>query len=421
MPVRKRCNEDGCERNDHRCDHPWWFDVMHERKRFRMRVDDFAIPRMPEGERRPVRERSEAERRWEPLFIGEIVAGRDPRSGPQSGKPKAAGQLTVSQFLDDYLERRVLPQRLKSLASMKSRLKILKEHLGELPVSALERPEEINRFKTASSYAEDNELASVHRALEVLRTAINWGRAQSPPLLTQSPFHRFGVTMNKKEERERDRRVHCPEEQTLLATALSRMNTAEHQFVGPLLHDRIVGALELCCRRGEMLMIQNRRVDWETCQIGIPGATAKDKENRRLPFDPDGRLAKILQRRGTLGPNAFVFGSASGEYQPNIQTAWETLKLLANGLVPRRDAEGVAWNQERLREIDLRWHDLRHEGACRLLADGVDVRNIQLMLGHATLTQTQRYLNVTDEELRKGLEASWKMKKRRLRMVKKAS
>jgi site-specific recombinase XerD len=43
------------------------------------------------------------------------------------------------------------------------------------------------------------------------------------------------------------------------------------------------------------------------------------------------------------------------------------------------------------------------------------------MLGHASLTQTQRYLNVTDEELRNGLEASWKMKKRRMRVVKKAS
>jgi site-specific recombinase XerD len=45
--------------------------------------------------------------------------------------------------------------------------------------------------------------------------------------------------------------------------------------------------------------------------------------------------------------------------------------------------------------------------ACRLLADGVDIRIIQLMLGHASIQQTQRYLNVTDEELRKGLEVSW--------------
>jgi site-specific recombinase XerD len=61
-------------------------------------------------------------------------------------------------------------------------------------------------------------------------------------------------------------------------------------------------------------------------------------------------------------------------------------------------------DRAKLHQIDLHWHDLRHEGACRLLADGVDIRIIQLMIGHASVQQTQRYLNVTDEELRKGLE-----------------
>ncbi len=166
------------------------------------------------------------------------------------------------------------------------------------------------------------------------------------------------------------------------------MNTPEHQHVGALLHDRIIGALELCCRRGEMLMIQNKRVNWETCQIGIPGATAKDKENRRIPFNPKGRIAAILERRAVLGPDAFVFGSPSGARQPNIQTAWETLRLLANGVEPKPGREGAQWNREQLERIDLRWHDLRHEGACRLLADGVDIRIIQLMLGHASIQQT---------------------------------
>jgi len=63
-------------------------------------------------------------------------------------------------------------------------------------------------------------------------------------------------------------------------------------------------------------MIQNKRVNWDTCQIGIPGATAKDKENRGIPFNPSGRLAAILKRRSELGPDAYVFGSANGAYQP---------------------------------------------------------------------------------------------------------
>ena len=104
-----------------------------------------------------------------------------------------------------------------------------------------------------------------------------------------------------------------------------------------------------------------------THQIGIPGATAKDKENRRIPFNPNGRLAAILQRRAALGSDAFVFGSTHGAYQPTIQTAWETLNLLANGLEPKAGEEGVKWNAEQLRRIDLRWHDLRHHAESRIM------------------------------------------------------
>ena len=66
--------------------------------------------------------------------------------------------------------------------------------------------------------------------------------------------------MNKKLETTRDRRLTGEEEKRLLDTALKQMNTAEHQFAGRLLHDRIIGAIELVCRRGEMLLIQNPAV-----------------------------------------------------------------------------------------------------------------------------------------------------------------
>jgi hypothetical protein len=50
-------------------------------------------------------------------------------------------------------------------------------------------------------------------------------------------------------------------------------------------------------------------------------------------------------------------------------------------------------------------------------ADCVDSRIIQLMLGHGSIQQTQRYLSVTDEELRRGLEVSWNNKGRPLRLA----
>jgi integrase len=415
MAIWRRCSKRTCA-NPRRCLEHLWFDVTYQGTRFRVPVNEFAIPRMDPDKQRPIQSLEEA-RDWERAFIGEIKAGRDPRRPRPVRKPSNTAPTDVASFLDAYVERCVKPAELKSVKSTCSRIDVLKKHLGELSLDALEEPDALNRFKIGSDYAKRVELATMHRTLETLRAAMNWGMAQTPPLFRKSPFHRFGVRMNKKAETTRDRRLSREEEKKLLDAALQKMNTPEHQFVGPLLHDRIIGALELCCRRGEMLLIQNKRVNWETYQIGIPGATAKDKENRRIPFNPKGRLAAILERRSTLGPDAYVFGTASGEYQPELQTAWETLRLLAHGIEPRPTRKGAAWNREQLQRIDLRWHDLRHEGACRLLADGVDIRIIQLMLGHASILQTQRYLNVTDEELRRGLEVSWNNKGRPLRLA----
>lgn len=44
-----------------------------------------------------------------------------------------------------------------------------------------------------------------------------------------------------------------------------------------------------------------------------------------------------------------------------------------------------------------RVHDLRHTAATLLLAQGVDIRTVQTILGHSQLSQTQRYTQVTRE------------------------
>ena len=409
MAVRKICKQKGC-RASPRCDHPWWFDVMHEGKRWRMRVDDFALAR---GATEPVASKQTAERVWEPKFVGEIASGRDPRVSPTT--PKAPQELTVAGFLDRYFTGYVQAEALRSSVTINSRLKAIKSVIGDSPVVVLEKPAEILRFK--ASYRDGHNIATVNRALSTLRAAINWGRFQDPPILSTSPFHRFGVSIKAKEETKRDRRIGTDEEQSLLSAA-QLMNLTEHKFVGPSMHDRLIGALETCCRQGEMLRIQNRHVDWEHHQIAIPGHNAKDAENRRIPFDPHGRLTPVLKRRSTLGPNAYVFGTPTGEFQESFKTAWEALLLVANGYDTKRVGRGGWTNRDRekLRQIDLHWHDLRHEGACRLLADGVDIRTIQLMLGHADIKQTQRYLNITDEELRKAMTGVWE-RRRRLKAV----
>ena len=94
--VRKICKPKGC-RGSPRCEHPWWFDVMHEGKRWRMRVDEFALAR---GATQPVTSKQAAERVWEPKFLGEIMAGAI--HAEAATRPAPAGGPTVAEFLDRY-------------------------------------------------------------------------------------------------------------------------------------------------------------------------------------------------------------------------------------------------------------------------------------------------------------------------------
>ena len=160
MAVRKQCKAKGCKASP-RCQHPWWFDVMHQGQRYRMPVDTFALAR---GAKQPVTSKQEAEKVWEPKFIGEIVSGKNPRKPPA---PPAAEGMTVAGFLDQYYERYVVAESLRSIASIRSRVAALKDALGTLPVTALERTDTIEDFKR--EYGKTRSLAAVNRTLGILR------------------------------------------------------------------------------------------------------------------------------------------------------------------------------------------------------------------------------------------------------------
>jgi hypothetical protein len=120
-----------------------------------------AVPRKELGKQRPIESMEEA-RDWERLFIGEIKAGRDPRIKP-ARKEASANLQTVAGFLDAYFDRHLRPAGIRSLDTAAGRIKILKRHMGELAVKALEEPALINRFKNESEYSRRVEISTYTR------------------------------------------------------------------------------------------------------------------------------------------------------------------------------------------------------------------------------------------------------------------
>ena len=57
---------------------------------------------------------------------------------------------------------------------------------------------------------------------------------------------------------------------------------------------------------------------------------------------------------------------------------------------------------------DAKPHDLRHSRATNLLKRGLDVRALQIFLGHASIAQTERYTHLTEVDLRKMIETLYK-------------
>jgi Phage integrase family len=52
----------------------------------------------------------------------------------------------------------------------------------------------------------------------------------------------------------------------------------------------------------------------------------------------------------------------------------------------------------------LRFHDLRHTFAIRLVEKGVDIETVRDLLGHSSIIVTQRYTHSNDERKRAAVE-----------------
>jgi integrase/recombinase XerC/integrase/recombinase XerD len=161
------------------------------------------------------------------------------------------------------------------------------------------------------------------------------------------------------------------------------------------LRDRAMLELAYSCglRCEEIVNLDTGAIDFDSEQLRVLGKGSKE---RILPVgEPAQRALERYLERGRRGlatdpREAAMFLSKSG-------------RRLSNSDVTRRLG---LWTREAALAAGISPHALRHSFATHLLEGGADLRTIQELLGHASISTTQVYTRVDAARLRDTYAAS---------------
>jgi tyrosine recombinase XerC len=161
------------------------------------------------------------------------------------------------------------------------------------------------------------------------------------------------------------------------------------------LRDRAMLELAYSCglRCEEIVNLDLGALDFETEQIRVLGKGSKE---RLLPVGEPAR--KAIERYLERGRHALL----SDPREPALFLS-KSGRRLSNSDVTRRLAR---WVSEAALAAGVSPHSLRHSFATHLLEGGADLRTIQELLGHASISTTQVYTRVDAARLRDAYAAT---------------
>ena len=158
------------------------------------------------------------------------------------------------------------------------------------------------------------------------------------------------------------------------------------------LRDRAI--LELLFSAGlrvsELANLSRDQVNLERQEFSVRGKGDKI----RIVFVSDtakSALEKYLAKRSDIDPALFIRYS-----QKKVSEDQQTKKLTSRSI--QRIVKFYASKAGIVKDVHP--HTLRHSFATDLLSNGADIRSVQSMLGHSSITTTQIYTHVTNQQLK---------------------
>ena len=304
----------------------------------------------------------------------ELVAIRDGNADPLERRRKAREAPTVNdalaKFFDEYAPARMEAERLtvRTVTDYRKQARRYVEPLlGHLQVAKVTRLD-MERFAAAmaNTPAQRNRTLAFVSRLFTLAEHWEWRDQRTNPVR--------GVTRAKEQARDR----------TLAASELARLNTAleslesEHPF--PVAAIRVAAMTGL--RISECLSLTWENVLFETSRAVLPTT----KVGRRVvPLAV--LVLDILSGLPRINGNPWVFAGGRG-----AAVTYKTTRRVFADACERAGLE------------DVRLHDLRRSVATSLAASGVNAFTLRDVLGHASVTMSNRYVRLASDSLTDATE-----------------
>jgi len=151
------------------------------------------------------------------------------------------------------------------------------------------------------------------------------------------------------------------------------------------LKDIVQIALNTGMRQGEIFNLKWDWIDFDNNFISLPQTHTKSKKERKIPLNQTVRKI-LMTRKLSSGGTDYVFMSPLG-LNKNIRNVKWSYKTACK-------KAGID---------NLRFHDLRHTCATRLVESGIPLHTVAKLLGHSSVRTTERYSHPEDS-LRDAVE-----------------
>ncbi len=310
--------------------------------------------------------------------VHELLAEVDATGGRSLAKEHMTFLDLATYFEKQYLKpaeyvdgRKVAGVR--SLSPAIAAVNTLKEHFGQRQLRGITHADirdfRAERLAKPTKAKKQRSIAAVNRELEKLRRLLNI--AEREGWLLRNPMRGGDPLISIADERKRERILTRDEELRLLTACENRYQ----KHLRPIL----ICALDTGMRRGEIFGLKWSDVDFEERVMTIRAFNTKTMKERQVSLTT--RLAIELEKIWEESPKVkdeLVFG-----FTNNVKNSFTSVRTKAN--LP-----------------DIRFHDLRHTAATRLVAAHLPLPEVGRVLGHTQANTTYRYVNANIETTRRA-------------------